>query len=150
MLRKPPELEFVSMFATGECRWLKTGFPGQPGRPLVVMWSEVRLCRSLTAFHAWKPPEARIQYRANAIWPKSRTAGPGRPVFRCCSFDCLMFTAPPAFLGLAFRSWLECDKMPGKAEMISARARSASLARPDGRVLGHGCPFRSLWIVFVS
>ena len=32
-----------------------------------------------------------------SILPKSCTAGPGRPVFQHCSFDCLMFTAPPAF-----------------------------------------------------
>ena len=91
-------------------------------------------------------PKTRIQNCANAIWPMSCTAGPGRLVFRAGLFNGLLLTAPPAFFGLAFRSWLECDKMPGKAELISARARSVFLARPDGRVLGHGCLFRSPWM----
>ncbi len=51
-------------------------------------------------------PRTRIQNCANAILPKSCTAGPGRPVFRACLFDCLLLTAPPAFFGLALRSWL--------------------------------------------
>ena len=124
MLRKPPELEFVSMFATGECRWLNTGFPGQPGRPLVVMGSEMRLCRSLTASHAWKPPEARIQYRANAL--PSKLARQGSAAQFLLSFHSIVQCSWPRqlFLGWHCNSGSQSDTESGcKWERDTRRAK---------------------------
>ena len=129
------------MFATGECRWLKTGFPGQPGRPIVVMGSEMRLCRSLTAFHAWKPPKARIQYRANAL--PSKLARQGSAAQFLLSFHSIVQCSWPRqlFLGWHCDSGSQSDTESGCKWERDTRRASSAFARPDGRVLGDGCRF---------
>ena len=101
------------------------------------MRSEMRLCRFLTAFHAWEPPVTRIQNCANAIWPKSCTAGPGRPVFS--SVFVRLFTAhcPASFFraGIAILARKVTLEFCAILEMTQT-ARDLLLARPAGRVLG--------------
>ena len=77
-------------------------------------------------------PETRIQNCANAILPKSRTAGPGRPVFRDRLLDGSLFTAPPAFLG-----W-HCD--PGSQSDNGRHAELEISQRPPARSICFGPP----------
>ena len=77
-------------------------------------------------------PKTRIQFCANPILPKSRTAGPGRLVSCSCLFDGSLFTAPPAFLG-----W-HCD--PGSQSDNGRHAELEISQRPPARSICFGPP----------
>ena len=101
------------------------------------MQSEMRLCRFLTAFHAWKPPKLESKIVRIRFGQCRAQQGPAALFFeRVCS---IVYCSLPRQL---FSGW-HCDPGSQSDNGIlcyigndSDGARSASLARPDGRVLG--------------
>jgi hypothetical protein len=76
--------------------------------------------------------KTRIQFCANAILPKSRTAGPGRPVSCSCLFDGIC--SPPHQL---FSGW-HCD--PGSQSDNGRHAKLEISQRPPARSICFGPP----------